>query len=150
MTLVRYEPWSLINRLHGELDQVLGAPLAAQNAGGRAATRPTALIPHVDVRETADRYVLQADLPGVQPADIEITADQGVLTIRAQRGVERREDAETPVRFERFAGTFQRRFTLPEDANVEAISARSHHGVLELTIMKQAKLEPRRIAVEAA
>lgn len=109
-----------------------------------------ALIPHVDVRETADRYVLQADLPGVQPADIEITTDQGVLTILAQRGAERREDAETAVRFERFAGTFQRRFTLPEDADAEAISARSHHGVLELTIMKQAKTEPRRIAVEAA
>lgn len=150
MTIVRYEPWGLINRLHGELDQLLGAPLAAANAGQRAATRPVALIPHVDVREAADRYVLQADLPGVQPADIEITTDQGVLTIRAQRGGERRDEAASAVRFERSAGTFQRRFTLPEDANVEAISARSHHGVLELTIMKQARSEPRRIAVEAA
>jgi len=147
MTVVRFEPWSLINRLHGELDQLLGAP---PSAGSRAASRVAALIPHVDVREAADRYLLQADLPGVQPTDIEITADQGVLTIREPRGVERREDAETPARVERFAGIFQRRFTLPDNANAEAISARSHHGVLELTIMKQVKPEPRRISVEAA
>jgi HSP20 family protein len=145
MTLVRYEPWTLMNRLHRELDQLFRDPLTA-TAGTADATRPVALIPNVDVHEQADRYLLRADLPGVEPADIGITADQGVLTIRA----ERREGTAANGRFERFAGTCVRRFTLPEDANAEAISARSIHGVLELTIQKQPKPEPRRITVEAA
>ncbi len=148
MTLVRYEPWTLMNRLHRELDELFRDPLAAQQ--NAAETRPVALLPSVDVHEDADRYVLRADLPGVQPADIQVTADQGVLSIRAERRVERREGEPASGRFERVAGTFARRFTLPEDANTDAISARSAHGVLELTIPKQAKPEPRRISVEAA
>lgn len=148
MTLVRYEPWTLMNRLHRELDDLFRDPVAAQKAGTES--RPVALLPSVDVHEDADRYVLRADLPGVQPADIQVTADQGVLTIHAERRVERREGENPQGRYERFAGTFARRFTLPEDANTDAISARSTHGVLELTIPKQVKPEPRRISVEAA
>lgn len=147
MTLVRYEPWTLMNRLHRELDDLFRAPPATAAA---AEDRPVALIPSVDVHEEADRYVVRADLPGVLPTDIQVTADQGVLSIRAQRQAERREAGAAGGRYERVAGTFVRRFTLPEDANAEAISARSTHGVLELTIPKQAKPEPRRITVEAA
>ena len=150
MTLVRYEPWTLMNRLHRELDELFRDPPAATTAPTAAEARPVALLPSVDVHEDADRYLVRADLPGVQPADIQVTADQGVLTIRAERRAERREGAPVNGRYERFAGTFVRRFTLPEDANAEAIGARSTHGVLELTIPKQAKPEPRRIAVDAA
>jgi HSP20 family protein len=148
MTLARYQPWTLMSRLHRELDDLLRIPLAPEANG--AAQRRSALIPAVDVHEDAERYMLRADLPGVQPNDIEITADQGVLTIRAERRAERREGTDGQGRGERFAGTFVRRFTLPEDADVEAISARSQHGVLELAIQKQVKPEPRRITVEAA
>lgn len=148
MTLVRYEPWALMNRLHRELDGLLRVPPTP--AAGAPPQSPVALIPNVDVHEDAERYVVRADLPGVQPADIEITADQGVLTIRAERRAERREGTPGTGRVERFAGTFVRRFTLPEDADAGEISARTLHGVLELTIRKQVKPEPRRITVEAA
>jgi HSP20 family protein len=148
MTLVRYEPWILMNPLHRELDGLWRAPPAPEAT--RAAQRPVALIPNVDVQADAARYVVRADLPGVEPADIEVTADQGVLTIRAERRAARPEGEASNGRVERFAGTFLRRFTLPEDADAGAIAARSHHGVLELTIPKQVKPEPRRITVEAA
>ncbi|MCP5360367.1 MAG: Hsp20/alpha crystallin family protein [Steroidobacteraceae bacterium] len=148
MPLVRYEPWTLMTRLHRELDELFRDPLTTTASGTEA--RPAALLPNVDVQEEADRYVIRADLPGVQPADIQITADQGVLTLRAERRVENREGNAANGRYERFAGTFTRRFTLPQDANAEAIGARSEHGVLELTIPKQAKPEPRRITVEVA
>lgn len=128
MSLVRYD-WSLMNRLHRELEQALGQ------------SGPVALIPRVDVREETGRYVLRADLPGVAPQDIEITTDQGVLTLKAQR----RGSAEHAD-----AVTYQRRFSLPEEADVEQISARSSHGVLEIAIGKIAKAQPRRITVEAA
>ncbi len=152
MTLVRYEPWTLMNRLHRELDDLFRAPLAQTGTASSAASeeRPVALIPSVDVQEETDRYVVRADLPGVLPTDIQVTAHEGVLSIRAERRVERREGAPDTGRYERFAGTFVRRFTLPQDANADAIGARSVHGVLELTIPKQPKPQPRRIEIEAA
>lgn len=144
MTVIRYEPWTLMNRLHRELNSAFGDVNAPSNAAVRA------LLPAVDVHAETDRYVLRADLPGVAPADIAVTADQGVLTIRGERKNETREKSAGFDRIERSAGTFVRRFTLPEDANVEAIAARQTHGVLEVTIAKQAKVEPRRIEVQAA
>lgn len=101
-----------------------------------APTATTALLPHVSVQEEADRYVLRADLPGVLPTDIEITSLEGVLTLKAAR---HNPDA-----------SYLRRFTLPDDAAAEQITARSSHGVLEVSIAKQPKIEPRRINVEAA
>ena len=102
------------------------------------ATEPSAAaaVPPVAVEEEAGRYVLRADLPGVLPNDIEITTEDGVLTLKATR-----RNPET---------NYLRRFTLPEDAASEQISARSSHGVLEIAIAKQPKVEPRRITVEAA
>ncbi len=137
MTLLRYQPWSLVGRLHRELDEAVGE---------RA---PVALIPRAESRELPDSYQLRADLPGVQPQDIEITAADGVLTIKATRkswaqpAANGAGDAET-------AWTYQRSFTLPEDANADAIEARSSHGVLEVSVGRQAKVQPRRIQVAAA
>jgi HSP20 family protein len=119
MSLVRYE-WNLL---------------------GAADTRPVALLPRVEVQEEAGRYVLRADLPGVAPQDTQITVEQGVLTLEAQRPASHPQGTVT---------RFQRRFALPEDADAEQITARSHHGVLEVGIAKLAKVQPRRITVEAA
>ncbi len=132
MTIVRYEPWRLVNRLQQEFDSNL------------------AWIPSVDVREEDDRFVVQADLPGVTAKDIEITTDKGVLTLRGERKSESKSEAKGFERVERVAGSFLRRFTLPETANVEGISARHVNGVLEVTIPKQAQVQPKRINVEAA
>ena len=128
MSLVRYD-WNLMNRLHRDFEQALGQ------------SGPVALVPRIESREEAARYVLRADLPGVAPEQIEITADQGVLTLKAARGGT--ENAAERV-------TYQRRFALPEDADAEQITARSAHGVLEIAIAKLVKAQPRRITVEAA
>ncbi len=131
MTLVRYD-WTFPTRPSRE-------------------AREFARSPRVDVLEHPDRYVLHADLPGVAPADIEITTHEGVLTLRAERRpAATPADAQVVGRLERPSGKFLRQFTLPEDANADAISARSAHGVLELTIAKQARSQPRRIEIEAA
>ena len=107
-------------------------------------------IPAVDVAEEAERFVVRADLPGVDPKDVEITAEAGVLTLRGKRESARREEGAGYARNERVAGTFLRRFTLPETAQADAITARQINGVLEVTIPKQPKLQPRRIEVQAA
>jgi HSP20 family protein len=139
MTVVRYEPWGLLNRLHRELDQTFDT-----------VTRDATWSPAVDIHEEAERFVVRADLPGVKPADIEITAEKGVLSLRGARNFEQRKDDGHYSRVERVSGKFVRTFTLPENVQTDAIKAAFKDGVLELTIPKIARQEPRRIEVQAA
>ncbi|HXZ59392.1 MAG TPA: Hsp20/alpha crystallin family protein [Steroidobacteraceae bacterium] len=140
MTIVRYEPWALFGRLQRQLDQAFGDTDAAG----------ISWIPRVDVREETDRFVVAADLPGVEGKDIEITADKGVLTIRGERRSEKKDSGKGYGRLERASGTFLRRFTLPESADAEAIKASHVNGVLEVSIPKRPQAQPRRIEVQAA
>ncbi len=138
MNLVIREPWSLIGRFNRDLDGLLGA------------TSPTAsnFVPAVDVHEEADQFVLEADLPGVSAADIEVTAEKGVLTLRGERKAEARETATGYERIERVHGNFVRRFVLPEQVQADAIKARFTSGVLTVTVPKQAQIKPQRVTVE--
>jgi HSP20 family protein len=81
---------------------------------------------------------------------VEITSDQGVLTIRGNRTDSRKDARDGHRRIERVTGEFQRRFSLPETADVQNIKARAAHGVLEVSIPKLAQVQPHRITVEAA
>ena len=92
--------------------------------------------------------MLHADLPGIDPKDIEITMENGVLTIRGERAHEADANTNAYRRVERTTGRFFRRFTLPDSADAERITATGKHGVLEITIPKHARVQPRRIAVE--
>ena len=139
MTVVRYEPWGLLNRLRRELDENF-----------ETAARDASWTPAVDIHEEASQFTVRADLPGVKPADIEITAEKGVLSLRGSRNFEQKTDDGHYSRVERVSGKFVRTFTLPENVQTEAIKAQFKDGVLELTIPKAAKAEPRRIEVQAA
>jgi HSP20 family protein len=140
MTIVQYEPWRLFNRFFNE-----GTPSSeAANAAD------VTWLPVVDVHEEAERFVVRADLPGVDPKDVEITAEKGVLTIRGRRHAEKRDNANGYERVERVSGAFLRRFTLPESAETAAIKAKQSNGVLEVTIPKSPQVQPQRISVEAA
>ncbi len=139
MNIAIREPWQLLNRLSRDLDGFLGAPSA-----------DVSFIPAVDVREEKDRFVVQADLPGVKPEDIEVTAEKGILVLRGERKSEKRETAEGYERLERVNGSFSRRFALPENVQADAIKARFTHGVLEVSIPKQPEVAAKRVTVEAA
>jgi HSP20 family protein len=130
MTVVRYEPWALVSRLQKEVDRLFGAPLTTAADSG-------AWLPPVD-------------MPGVDPKAVEITTDQGVLTIRGQRADSRKESREGFRRVERISGEFQRRFSLPETADAQNIKAKVANGVLEVSIPKLAQVQPLKIQVEAA
>ena len=139
MTVVRYEPWSLLNRLRRELDQTF-----------EPATHDASWTPAVDIHEEPKQFVVRADLPGVKSTDIEITAEKGVLSLRGARNFEQKSDDGHYSRVERVTGKFVRTFTLPENVATDQINAKFRDGVLELTIPKIAKPEPRRIEVQAA
>jgi len=147
MALVRYEPWGLLNQLHGEIDRLFDNRLQ-RYGDDREQLATSDWVPAVDIREEEDRYVIHADVPGVKPEDIEVHMEDGVLSIKGQRESETKEEREGYKRVERVRGSFFRRFSLPDGANAEAISAKSVNGVLEIVIPKQAKVMPKRIKVE--
>jgi HSP20 family protein len=145
MTLIRYEPWQVMGRLHRQIDQIFGDSFASPAATGE---NSVAWIPTVDIHEEPEKFVVKADLPGVDPKDISITAENRVLTLRGQRNFERSETQKGFERLERVEGSFLRRFTLPNNVQDDQIKARHVNGVLEVTIPKVATPEPRRVSVE--
>lgn len=136
--------WSLVDRWCREVEQILSRGFSASEP---AAIDRTALTPAVDIQEEDDRFVVRADMPGVGAKDIDVSAEDGTLTIRGTRSTPDRVNDEAFEHVERVAGTFLRRFTLPETAQAEAIKARYADGVLEIAIPKQPRVEPKRIAV---
>ena len=144
MNIVRYEPWRLMGRLHREIDQLFGDAFATETDGNKV----VAWTPSVDVHEEQDRYTVRADLPGVEAKDIDVTAADGVLTIRGSRNIEKRENQKGYERLERLSGDFLRRFSLPENARAEDIKAKHNNGVLEVVIPKTPVVEPRKVSVE--
>ncbi len=143
MTVVRYEPWALVSRLQNEVDRLFGAPLTTAADSG-------AWLPPADIHEEANQFVLHIDLPGVDPKAVEVTSEQGVLTIRGRREDTRKESRAGLHRIERISGEFQRRFSLPETADTQNIKAKVANGVLEVSIPKVAQVQPLKIQVEAA
>jgi HSP20 family protein len=137
MSIAIHQPWGVFGRLNRDLDGFINAAAPAAN-----------YVPAVDVREEAERFVVEADLPGVAPTDIEVTAEKGVLTLRGERKSEKHETAKSYERIERVNGKFERRFALPENVQAEAIKARFTHGVLEVSIPKQAVAPATRVQVE--
>ncbi len=149
MNLTRLEPWSLINLLHQDLDQIAGrryGVAGTDNNGSSVAD----WVPAVDIVEEKDRYVLRADVPGVRPEDIDVNMENGMLSVSGERHQESTEEAQGMRRVERVNGKFYRRFNLPDTADAEEISARSANGILEVVIPKQPEIQARRITVESA
>ena len=103
--------------------------------------------PRVDIKEEPKRFVIAADIPGVDPKDIEIHMDKGVLTLKGERNAETKTEDGKFTRVERVHGSFYRRFALPDTADADQISATGKHGVLEIVIPKKAEAAPRRIAI---
>ena len=103
--------------------------------------------PRVDIKEEAERFLILADIPGVEPSDIEVQMDKGILTIKGERNTVKREEGESFSRMERAQGVFYRRFSLPDSANPEGITASGRNGVLEISIPKRPETTPRRIQV---
>jgi HSP20 family protein len=147
MAVVRYEPWTVVSQLQNEINRVFGSLQDTESSSATADWMPA-----VDIKEYADRFELLADIPGVDPKDVEITLDNSVLTLSGERRDElpAQSNGRTEVqeqRRERRLGQFHRRFILPDTADGEKVTATGHHGVLAITIGKHAKAQPRRISV---
>ena len=149
MNVTRFEPWNMINLLHRDLD-LAGARRSALSAYTDDGSSVADWLPAVDVIEQKDRFVLRADIPGVRAQDIDVNMEKGVLSLSGERHKETSEEVDGMQRLERSSGKFYRRFSLPETANPDAVSAKSANGILEIVIPKQEQVKARKITVAAA
>lgn len=104
--------------------------------------------PTVDVKDEANQYVIRADMPGVDPKNIEVTIDKGMLTLRGHKESETKEEHDNYVHIERSQGSFYRTIRLPNAADSSKISAKSKHGVLEITVPKAKESVSQKIQIK--
>lgn len=146
-SLVRQDPWSLMPRLQDEINRLFGSASHTESSSATAGW-----VPAVDVHEYADRFEFYVDIPGVDPNKVELTLENGVLTLSGERSVPSPKNKGEEAQFqrtERGLGHFYRRFVLPQTVDSEKVNAIGKDGVLTVTVPKQAKAQPRRIQIAA-
>src|SRR5216110_389538 len=142
-TLNRWEPSRGTTTLQEQFNRVFGDML--ERAGDESNLTPWA--PAVDIFETEHELVVKADLPDVNPQDLDIRVENNILTIRGERKFEKKVNEENYVRVERSDGSFARSFTLANTVNPDAIKAEYQNGVLTLSIPKREEAKPKQIKV---
>lgn len=146
MALIRYQTFPLIRDMQREINRLFESfPFLRTDE----VTDTGTWIPAVDVVEKKDCYEIRADLPGIEPDDIEVRMDNGTLMIKGERKHEKRKEDENYIRYESARGMFYREFHLPDAADPERIEARNKHGVLEIIVPKTEKSKARRIEVKS-
>lgn len=144
MAMIRYEPWALHRDLVNEVNRLFERNVADDASSGATAE----WTPAVDIEEYTDRFVLYADIPGVEPESIEVTLENGVLTLSGSRAHAAVQKDVQGRRSERASGRFFRRFSLPDTVDSESVSAHGKNGVLEIAIPKRPTSQPRKITVQ--
>jgi HSP20 family protein len=142
-TLNRWEPFRGAATLQEQVNRLFGNVL--EHAGEES--NLTSWAPAVDIYETEHELVVKADLPDVDPKELDIRVENNLLTIRGERKFEKKVNDENYLRVERAYGSFSRSFSLANTVNSEAIKADYQDGVLTLTIPKREEAKPKQIKV---
>ena len=142
--MTRWEPFRDLARLQDELSRMFDDRL--YKGGGES----VGWTPAADVFEDEESLSLRFDLAGVDPKSVDIRFENGVLTVKGERKLEKEEKRENYHRVERSYGTFTRSFSLPGSLDAEKIRAETKHGVLTITLPKKAEAKPRAIQVKVS
>jgi HSP20 family protein len=145
MSIVRYDPFRDLRTLQEEVNRLFSSnltPSFADEGIGRGAWNPT-----VDIYENKDQIVLEAELPGMNREDFDLTIENNVITLRGERRFEKKDDADNYHRVERAYGSFTRSFTLPQTISGEGANAEYRNGVLRVTLPKREETKARRIEI---
>jgi len=146
MNLVTYDPFRELRSLQDEVNRLFSSSF---NRGGDNELMRGAWSPSVDIYENKDQIVLEAELPGMKPEDVNISIENNVLTIHGERKFEKQDEKDNFHRVERSYGSFTRSFTLPSTVTSDAANAVFENGVLKLTLAKREEAKPRRIEIKA-
>lgn len=147
MNIIRYDPFREMRSLQDEVNRLFASSFS-RNEGDSDLMRG-AWSPQVDIFENKDQIVLEAELAGMKPEDVEISIENNVLTLHGERKFEKKDDGDNFHRVERSYGSFTRSFTLPPTVSSEDANAEFENGVLRLTLAKREEAKPRRIEIKA-
>jgi len=145
MSLVQYEPFSLINQLQQDINNLFSRTEPSDTSSATAAW-----VPPTDVAEYPDRFELAMDLPGVNLENVDLSLEGGTLTVSGDRNPLKAVGDEEPIRHrvERLEGRFHRRFVLPDTVDSDNVKARGENGVLWISIPKTPAVQPKRISIQ--
>jgi HSP20 family protein len=140
------DPWGRLTNLEGDMDKLFNWALG--RGRGEGDVEGVAWAPALDVRETDDSFVVEADVPGMEKDGIEITVLDNVLTIKGERKRAEEIKEESYRRVERIHGTFQRGLSFPTSVDAGKVKASFKNGVLQVTLPKHEKAKPKQISVD--
>jgi HSP20 family protein len=146
MSLIRWDPFGDVDAMFSRLmPSNFGNWPRSEASGRRAEWAPSA-----DISETEKEYVIRAELPAVKKEDVEVTFDDGIISIKGERKQQEDSQSERFHRVESFYGSFERRFSLPENVNSDGITCESKDGILTVHIPKNEtpKQKPKQITVQ--
>ena len=148
MSITRYDPFRELRGLQDEVNRLFSNNLS-RSFGDEGIARG-AWMPSVDIYENKDQIVLEAELPGMNREDFELTIENNVLTLRGERHFEKKDEGDNYHRVERAYGTFTRSFTLPQTVSSENATAEYKNGVLRVVLQKREEVKARRIQIAGA
>ncbi|HEV2110217.1 MAG TPA: Hsp20/alpha crystallin family protein [Gammaproteobacteria bacterium] len=150
MNITRYQPRDFFRDFSDQMNRLMSGRLDTLLLPEETGFAENDWSPAVDIKEETDKFLVCADLPGVETKDIEVSLENGVLTINGKRESEVKDEKDGYRRVERVYGEFHRQFTLPDSADPEKVSAKCEKGVLEIAIGKTEARKPKRISVKAS
>jgi HSP20 family protein len=145
MAIVRWEPFRDLLTTQDRFNRLFNDTFA--NVFGNEQLNPKAWTPAVDIFETDHNLVMKAELPGIDPKDVEIRVEDGTLYLKGERKYEQEVKEDNYHRVERSYGAFARTFTLPRTINTEDIKADYKDGVLTLTMPKREEAKPKTVKI---
>ena len=148
LTIGPRNPWTVFDELES-IQADMNRILSGQDAP-RFARRARAAYPPLNVWASADGLVIDAEMPGVDPQDAEISVVGDELSLRGKVNAQEPAEGETVLRRERPAGEFQRTLQLPFRANAGAVKATFKNGILRIVLPRSEEEKPRKIAIEAS
>ncbi len=150
MAIVRWQPFSTMMAAEREFDRLFRDPFTAFGGEREAepSTRPWA--PAVDIFETENSIVLKAELPGIDPKDVEVRVEDNTLYLKGERKFEKETKDENYHRVERSYGSFARSFSLPNSIDADKVVAEYKDGVLNLTLPKREEAKPKTIRINVS
>ncbi|HEX7316159.1 MAG TPA: Hsp20/alpha crystallin family protein [Pyrinomonadaceae bacterium] len=146
MSIKRYDPFRDLKTLQDEVNRLFSTNFSRGFADEGIARG--AWTPSVDIFENKDEIVLEAELPGMNREDFELTIENNVLTLRGERRFEKKDEADNYHRVERAYGSFTRSFTLPQSVTAENAAAEYKNGVLRVVLRKREEVKARRIEIK--
>jgi HSP20 family protein len=145
MAIVRWEPFRDLVTAQRDFDRLFREAFSPASGEGEVSTRPWA--PPVDIYEDGDRLVLKAEVPGINPEDVEVRVEDNTLYLKGERKFNREIKEQNYHRVERTYGTFARSFSLPNTIDADKVTAGYQDGVLTLTLPKKEEAKPKTIKI---